>query len=74
MAENIGSVVQIIGPVVDVEFDGTLPAIYNAVIVQDAGHGHGRARSTSSRRWRSTSAKTACAASRWSRPTAWSAA
>ena len=35
---NIGKVVQIIGPVVDVEFgEGNLPAIYNAVRISDAG-------------------------------------
>ena len=31
--ENIGKVVSIIGPVIDVEFEGTLPAIYNALHV-----------------------------------------
>ncbi len=31
---NIGKIVQIIGPVVDVEFPGTLPAIYNALTIQ----------------------------------------
>jgi F-type H+-transporting ATPase subunit beta len=31
MAENIGKIAQIIGPVVDVAFDTTLPAIYNAL-------------------------------------------
>jgi F-type H+-transporting ATPase subunit beta len=30
---NTGKIVQIIGPVVDVEFPGTLPAIYNALTV-----------------------------------------
>ena len=31
---NVGSIVQVIGPVVDVEFEpGTLPAIYNALVV-----------------------------------------
>ncbi len=30
---NIGKIVQIIGPVVDVEFPGTLPAIYNALTI-----------------------------------------
>jgi F-type H+/Na+-transporting ATPase subunit beta len=35
---NIGKVVQVIGPVVDVEFDDDhLPAIYNAVRIRDAG-------------------------------------
>jgi F-type H+-transporting ATPase subunit beta len=39
MAEqNIGRVVQVIGPVLDVEFpEGSLPAIYNAVTVKDEG-------------------------------------
>jgi F-type H+/Na+-transporting ATPase subunit beta len=32
-AVKIGKVVQVIGPVVDIEFPGTLPAIYNAVRV-----------------------------------------
>jgi F-type H+-transporting ATPase subunit beta len=32
-------VVQVIGPVVDVEFDKGVPAIYNAVRIQDAGDG-----------------------------------
>ncbi|MGH9317300.1 MAG: F0F1 ATP synthase subunit beta [Thermoanaerobaculia bacterium] len=43
MAEqNIGRVVQIIGPVLDVEFpEGRLPAIYNAVAVQDEGKATG---------------------------------
>jgi F-type H+/Na+-transporting ATPase subunit beta len=31
---NTGKIVQIIGPVVDVEFSGTLPAIYNALTVE----------------------------------------
>ena len=30
---NNGKIVQIIGPVVDVEFPGTLPAIYNALTI-----------------------------------------
>ncbi|HYT31006.1 MAG TPA: F0F1 ATP synthase subunit beta, partial [Thermoanaerobaculia bacterium] len=39
MAEqNIGRVVQVIGPVLDVEFpEGHLPAIYNALTVKDEG-------------------------------------
>src|SRR6188768_2008731 len=37
-AGNVGKVVQVIGPVVDVEFaDGTLPAILNAVRISDPG-------------------------------------
>ena len=40
--ENIGRVVQIIGPVVDVEFDdGKVPEIYSAVRIQDDGKGGG---------------------------------
>jgi F-type H+-transporting ATPase subunit beta len=39
--ENIGRVVQVIGPVVDVEFEGTVPAIYTAVRVQDDGKSGG---------------------------------
>jgi F-type H+-transporting ATPase subunit beta len=36
--ENIGHIVQVIGPVLDVEFPGgNLPSIYNAVIVDDEG-------------------------------------
>ena len=41
--ENVGRVVQIIGPVVDVEFDEGVPAIYNAVRIQDDGIGRRRA-------------------------------
>ncbi len=37
-AVKIGKVVQVIGPVVDIEFPGALPAIYNAVrVTGDAG-------------------------------------
>src|SRR4051812_42125464 len=39
--ENVGRVVQVIGPVVDVEFDDKVPAIYNAVRIQDDGSGGG---------------------------------
>lgn len=36
MAENTGKILQIIGPVVDVQFsNGKLPEIYNALIVED---------------------------------------
>ncbi|HYK40786.1 MAG TPA: F0F1 ATP synthase subunit beta, partial [Thermoanaerobaculia bacterium] len=36
--KNIGHIVQVIGPVLDIEFpDGVLPSIYNAVIVEDEG-------------------------------------
>jgi F-type H+-transporting ATPase subunit beta len=39
--ENVGRVVQIIGPVVDIEFAKGVPAIYNAVRIQDSGAGGG---------------------------------
>jgi F-type H+/Na+-transporting ATPase subunit beta len=41
---NTGKIVQIIGPVVDVEFTGSLPAIYNALTVEYdlPGQGHTR--------------------------------
>src|SRR2546422_7216675 len=39
--ENVGRVVQIIGPVVDVEFDKSVPPIYQAVRIQDDGKGGG---------------------------------
>ncbi len=38
-AQNIGKVVQIIGPVIDVEFAGRLPAIYNALQVKSSAGG-----------------------------------
>jgi F-type H+-transporting ATPase subunit beta len=39
---NVGKVVQIIGPVVDIEFgEDHLPAIYNAVRIVDSGEGTG---------------------------------
>jgi F-type H+-transporting ATPase subunit beta len=39
--ENVGRVVQIIGPVVDVEFPGKIPAIFNSVRIVDDGAGGG---------------------------------
>jgi F-type H+-transporting ATPase subunit beta len=36
-AENVGRVIQVIGPVVDVEFEKGVPSIYNAVRVVDDG-------------------------------------
>src|SRR5215204_3551123 len=38
-AERVGKVVQVIGPVVDIEFEGELPAIYNAVRITTRGAG-----------------------------------
>ena len=42
--QNVGKVVQIIGPVIDVEFEaGRLPDIYNALQVVSDSRGHGAA-------------------------------
>jgi len=38
-AQRTGKVVQIIGPVIDIEFPGDLPAIYNAVRIVSDGSG-----------------------------------
>ena len=38
-ATKTGKVIRVIGPVVDVEFDGHLPAIYNAVRIKGKGQG-----------------------------------
>jgi F-type H+-transporting ATPase subunit beta len=40
-SENVGKVVQVIGPVVDIEFEGKLPAIYNAVRITNQGASDG---------------------------------
>src|SRR3977135_4134300 len=38
--KNVGKVVQVIGPVLDVEFEPErLPEIYNAVVIDHAGNG-----------------------------------
>ena len=37
--KNVGKVVQIIGPVLDVEFEGHLPAIYNALHIKSSESG-----------------------------------
>src|SRR5687768_11891603 len=43
---NLGKVVQVIGPVVDIEFpSGTLPAIYNAVKIKFETEGNGKGNS-----------------------------
>ncbi|MCE9583358.1 MAG: F0F1 ATP synthase subunit beta [Planctomycetes bacterium] len=39
MADNIGKVTQVIGPVVDVSFETTLPAIYNAMTIKEPARG-----------------------------------
>ena len=69
MASNIvGRVTQVLGAVVDVQFDGDLPYIQNALNTQ--------ARTTARWcwKWRRNSASTPCAASPWTAPTAWCAA
>ena len=43
---NTGKIVQIIGPVVDAEFTGELPAIYNALTVDFDVPGEGQTRLT----------------------------
>ncbi len=37
--QNVGKVVQVIGPVLDVEFEGHLPAIYNALHIKSSESG-----------------------------------
>ncbi len=37
MAGNTGQIVQIIGPVIDIKFEESLPKIYDAVIIDNAG-------------------------------------
>jgi F-type H+-transporting ATPase subunit beta len=39
--QNVGRVVQIIGPVIDIEFDKGVPGIYNAVRIHDDGSSGG---------------------------------
>jgi hypothetical protein len=63
MANAKGKITQVIGAVVDVQFDDHLPEILNAL----------RPTTTASAwfwKWRSTWAKTPCAPSRWTRPRA----
>ncbi len=43
---NKGKIVQVIGPVVDIEFPAGLPAIYNAVTVDFDVPGHGKTKLT----------------------------
>src|SRR5262245_5339761 len=40
-SENVGRVVQIIGPVLDIEFEKGVPQIFNAVRIQDDGSAGG---------------------------------
>ena len=67
MANAKGTITQVIGAVVDVQFDGELPEILNAL----------KPTTTASAwcwKWRSTWVRTPCAPSRWTRPRAWCAA
>lgn len=36
MAKNTGKIIQVVGVVVDVEFDGAIPAIYDALLIKQA--------------------------------------
>ena len=48
--QKVGTVVQVIGPVIDVEYEtGHLPAIYNALRIVDEGEAGGEKISTSAR-------------------------
>ena len=48
MSNNIGKVVQVIGPVVDVRFEaGHLPAIYNAIHIYHDHKAHDRQKNRS---------------------------
>lgn len=48
MSNNIGKVVQVIGPVVDVRFEaGHLPAIYNAIHIYHDHKAHDRQKNCS---------------------------
>ena len=38
MQNNVGRITQVTGAVVDVQFDGELPAILNALHAENAGH------------------------------------
>ena len=59
---KIGHVIEVIGPVVDVQFEEHhLPLIHNAVRIR-AKDSTFPSRSISSRKWSSTWAKAACAA------------
>ena len=74
MPENIGHVIQIAGPAVDVQFtESAIPLIYTALRVVSDGFTV-PSPSTSSSKCSSTSAKAACAASPCSPPRAWCAA
>ena len=75
MAENIGKVIQISGPAVDVQFEeATMPPIYQALRVTSDGF---NVPDTDQRDPRSPAApgrRPRAYASPWKRPTAWCAA
>jgi F-type H+-transporting ATPase subunit beta len=74
MAENIGHVIQIAGPAVDVQFvEGSMPPIYEALRVVSDGFTVPSPINVILE-VQQHSAKAACAASPWKRPTAWCAA
>ncbi len=66
-AHSGGRIAQVIGAVVDVQFDGDLPPILNALETENQG-------SRLVMEVASTSANRPCAASPWTRPRVWSAA
>ena len=74
MPENIGHVIQVAGPAVDVQFaEATMPPIYEALRIVSDGFTV-PSRSMLSSRCSSTWAKAAFAASPWKLPRAWCAA
>ncbi len=60
-ANATGRITQVIGAVVDVQFDGHLPEILNALETENR-------RPASCSKWRSSLAKARCAASPWIPP------
>ena len=71
MSENVGHVIQVAGPTVDVQFvEGTMPPIYQALRVVSDGFTVPSPINVILE-GSSISAKAACAASPWRRPTAW---
>ncbi len=70
----IGKVIQVAGPAVDVEFpEGQIPVIRTAIRITSEGY-KVPTPSISSAKWRSISARAACAPLRCSRPMVWCAA
>ena len=59
VAQKVGRVVQVIGPVIDIEFAEGLPEIYNAVRIVSEG-GPGVEKIDVSPKSSSTSVRTAC--------------